>query len=185
MDVTKMLETDHREVEQIFAKLERAKGARRQSLVDDLAMSLRAHMELEETVVYPEMEPVTGHEDVQEGVTEHTLARKTLEDVVRLAPDDPGFGAALDSLKAGITHHVKEEEQDVFPKVRKDASVLEAIATPFIKKRVELGMPVGADALAAASSKDELLAEAEAASVDGASALSKEELAEALVQKMS
>ncbi len=186
MDVTRLLEADHRHVEELFAQIEDADGKNRQPFIDDLASSLRPHMELEEQVVYPAMEPVTGHEDVQEGVTEHDLARKGLEDVLRLAPDEPGFGAALDALKAGISHHVEEEEDDVFPKLRdQGASVLEKMATPFMKKRLELGLPVDADGLVAASSKDELLAEAKAAEVDGAASMNKAELAEALAGKMS
>ena len=142
-------------------------------------------MELEEQAVYPAMEPVTGHEAVQEGVTEHDLARAGLEDVLRLAPDEPGFGAALDAVKAGISHHVEEEEHEVFPKFRDQGAVLEAMATPFMKLRLELGMPIDADRLEAAASKDELLVEAKAADVDGAGSMNKAELAEALAGKMA
>ncbi len=186
MDVTKMLEADHRQVEELFSAIEDAPGAKRQPLIDELATSLRAHMELEESVVYPPMEPVTGKESVQEANTEHELARKALDEMLQLAPDEPGFGAALASLKAGIAHHVEEEEDEVFPKLRKDgARVLEAIATPFMKKRMELGMPMTPEALAGAASKDELLAEANAAEVEGAASMNKAELADALASKMS
>jgi hemerythrin superfamily protein len=186
MDVTKVLESDHRQVEELFAKIERAEGTKRQPFIDELVGSLRGHMKLEEQVVYPMMEPVVGREAVQEGTTEHELGRKGLEDVVRLAPDEPGFGAALDSVKAGITHHVKEEEGEIFPKLRKQgAKVLAEMATPFMKKRLELGLPMGADALAAASSKEELLAEAKSAGVDGASSMTKAQLADALAEVMA
>jgi hemerythrin superfamily protein len=186
MDVTKMLEADHRQVEALFAAIEQTEGDGREPLIDELTTSLRAHMELEEQVVYPIMEPVTGAEEVQEANTEHELARKGLEDVERLGPDEPGFGAALDAVKAGIAHHVKEEEGDIFPKLRKEGTAeLQKMATPFMTKRLELGLPMEADALAAASSKDELLAEAKQASVDGADAMTKGELAEALAGTMS
>jgi iron-sulfur cluster repair protein YtfE (RIC family) len=186
MDVTKMLEADHREVEDLFARIEASEGAERQPMIDELATSLRAHMALEEAVVYPAMKPVVGDEAVEEGNVEHQLGRKVLEDVLRLAPAEPGFGAALDALKAGIQHHVDEEEDEVFPTLRRQGKdVLAAMATPFMQKRVELGMPVDADALAASSTKDELLAEAQSADVEGASSMTKAELAEALTAKMS
>src|SRR5688572_25405672 len=102
MDVTRMLEADHRQVEDLFAKIEKAKGDDRLPLIDELATSLKAHMALEEEVVYPTMEPVTGAEAVQEGETEHELARKSLAEMTALAPDEPGFGAALEAVKAGI-----------------------------------------------------------------------------------
>jgi iron-sulfur cluster repair protein YtfE (RIC family) len=186
MDVTRILEQDHRKVEDLFAQIERADGAARQPMIDELATSLRAHMELEERTLYPAMKPVTGAEAVQEGATEHDLARKVLADVLDLAPDEPGFGAALDSLKAGISHHVDEEEHDVFPELRRDGvQVLDEIASPFMTLRVELGLPVDADALVASSSKDELRAEAESADVGGAASMSKAELADALAEKMA
>jgi hemerythrin-like domain-containing protein len=181
MDPTKLLEADHRTVEALFDKIENANGDARTALIDELADSLRGHMELEEQVLYPAMQPVTGDESVQEANTEHELARKTLAEMLNLAPDKPGFGAALESVKAGIEHHVEEEEGEIFPKLRKQGgSVLHDIATPFMHKRSELGLPMDAAALAAASTKDELLAEAQNAGIECTSGMTKEQLAEAL-----
>ena len=186
MDVTRILEHDHRQVEELFTKIEKADGDERAPLIDELVTSLRGHMELEEAVVYPAMEAVTGPEDVKEGNVEHDLARKGLEDVIRLGPDEPGFGAALDAVKAGIEHHVDEEEDDIFPTLRKDgAKVLEQMATPFMKKRLELGLPMDADAISAASTKDELLEEAKGAGIEGAASMNKDELAGALAATMA
>jgi hemerythrin superfamily protein len=184
MDVTKLLEADHRKVEALFDQIEEAEGAERRPLIDELATSLRAHMELEETVLYPAMGKVTGEEAVQEGSAEHELARKSLADVIEMAPDAPGFGAALDATKAGISHHVEEEENEIFPKLRKDKAFLGEIATPLVHKRVELGLPLGADELEASSTKTELIAEAKNAGVERASSMTKRELADALASKM-
>ena len=186
MDPTKLLEADHRMVEALFSQIEKAKGEARTPLIEELATNLRAHMELEESTVYPDLEPIVGSETVQEGTKEHELARKTLEDVLALAPDDPGFGGALEALKAGIEHHVHEEEDQVFPKARKQGQdTLAAMSTPVMHKRMELGMPMDASAIEAASTKEELLEEAKNAEVSGAASMTKTQLAEALVDKMS
>jgi hemerythrin superfamily protein len=186
MDVTRMLEADHREVEDLFERIEQAEGAKRTPLIDQLARSLQGHMALEEDVVYPAMKSVVGDEAVEEGMKEHELARKTLAEMQALAPDEPGFGGALQAVKAGISHHVEEEEGEVFPKLRSNgAKVLADMATPFMKKRMEVGLPMGADALAASSTKEELLEEASAAGIEGASSMNKGELAEALSAQMS
>ena len=185
MDVTKLLEADHRKVEELFAAIKAAEGSERTPMIEELATSLKAHMELEEGVLYPEMEPATGAEAVEEANTEHELARKALQDMLDLAPDEPGFGAALEATKAGISHHVEEEENELFPKLRKDGSVLDRIATPFMQKRVALGLPVDAAALAASSTKDELLDEARSAGIDLTDSATKDEIAEALAATMA
>ena len=105
--------------------------------------------------------------------------------MVALAPDEPGFGAAMEAVKAGIEHHVEEEEGEVFPKLRKEApELLREVATPFMQKRVELGMPFDASSLADASTKDELLDEARNAGIEGFASMNKDELAEALTSAM-
>jgi hemerythrin superfamily protein len=185
MDPTKLLEADHRKVEALFEAIDKAEGDERMPLIEELATSLKAHMQLEEQVLYPAMAPATGDEAVAEGDKEHELARKALQDMVDLAPDEPGFGAAMEATKAGITHHVEEEEGEIFPKLRSDGTVLEKIATPFMQARLELGLPMDAAALAAASTKDELLDEARSAGIEGAASMTKDELAKALAATMA
>jgi len=185
MDPTKLLEADHRQVERLFEAIDKTEGDERTPLIDELKTSLLAHMALEEQVLYPAMAPATGKESVEEGSKEHELARKALTDMVDLAPDDPGFGAAMDATKASIEHHVEEEEGELFPKLRKNATILDEIATPFMRARVELGLPMDAAALAAASTKDELLDEANNAGIEGAASMTKDELADALASAMT
>ena len=181
MDVTRMLEADHRMVEGLFAQIEAAEGEARTPLIAELAEALKAHMELEEEVVYPAMAPVTGEESVEEGNKEHELARKTLADMVALAPDQPGFGAAMDAVKAGIEHHVKEEEEEIFPQLRTDGSeVIDAMAEPFLAKRSSLGMQVNESALSEGATKDQLLEEAQGLDIEGAASMNKDELVHAL-----
>ena len=141
-------------------------------------------MELEEGVLYPAMVSVTGQEEVDEGENEHLVAREGLAAMLELV-DEPGFGAALESTKAGIAHHVEEEEHDLFPQLRKAGNVLEEMATPFMAKRLELGLPMDADALAAASTKDELLQEARSAGLEVTTSMTKAELAGALSERMA
>lgn len=186
MDPTKLLEADHRTVEQLFEQIKNSEGQERAALVEELATAVKGHMEIEEQILYPQMESITGAETVEEANTEHELARKTLAEMVNLSPDKPGFEAALEAVKAGIEHHVQEEEGEVFPKLRKDGqTVLAEIATPMMHKRVELGLPIDATALAASSTKDELLAEAENAGIETTSSMTKDQLAEALVAAMA
>jgi iron-sulfur cluster repair protein YtfE (RIC family) len=186
MDPTRILEVDHRMAKDLIGQIKEAKGDKRMPLVQELASALRGHMELEEKVVYPKMQSVTGAEAVTEGVAEHKLSRKALTDVLGMAPEKPGFGAALEALEAGLDHHIEEEENEVFPKLRSEGEQeLAAMATPFMKKRMQLGMPMPAPALAKAFSKQELVTEAESAGLGDARSMKKDQLAEALAAKMA
>jgi iron-sulfur cluster repair protein YtfE (RIC family) len=155
-------------------------------LIGELRTALEAHMQLEEEVVYSAMKPVTGQEQLEEAQTEHELARSALAEMLNLAPDEPGLEAALETTKAAIEHHVQDEEGEVFPMLRRDGEgVLADMATPFMRRRLELGLPVPPDAPAAASNKDELLEEARLAGVEDAASMTKDELAKALSTRMT
>jgi hemerythrin superfamily protein len=123
-DLVAMLEADHREVEQLFNQIQRMQGSQRSKLVAKLAQELTLHMRIEESIVYPRLGRI-DKEMSSEAEAEHRLARKALADLQRLAPDTPGFDGALAMVKAGIEHHVQEEEHEAFPKLRSELDDLE------------------------------------------------------------
>lgn len=118
-DPVVLLKNDHREAEAMLKTLAASKpGARRRATVDKLAAALTLHMKIEETDVYPLAAELLGRNEVEEADIEHDLARTGLAKIQELV-DEPGFGAAVDMLTAGIKHHVKEEEHEMFPALKK------------------------------------------------------------------
>jgi hemerythrin-like domain-containing protein len=114
-----MLKQDHREAAAMLKILADSKpGARRRSTVAKLDAALNLHMEIEEKLVYPLVSKLVGKDDAKEAGIEHGLMREMLADTSRLV-DEPGFGAAVAMLTAGIRHHVKEEETEVFPELKR------------------------------------------------------------------
>jgi hemerythrin-like domain-containing protein len=119
-DPVAILKRDHHDAATMLKTLDASKpGARRRSTVDKLVAALELHMEIEERFVYPLVTERVGREEAEEAGVEHGLAREALAEVQRLV-DEPGFGAALAMLTAGIRHHVKEEEQEVFPRLKRE-----------------------------------------------------------------
>ena len=117
-DPVAILKRDHREVAQMLKTLDASKpGARRRQTVDKLTQALELHMEIEERDIYPVVHRVVGEEEAEEAGIEHGLVREGLADLRRLV-DEPGFGAVVAMLTAGIRHHVKEEETEVFPELK-------------------------------------------------------------------
>jgi hemerythrin-like domain-containing protein len=118
-DPVAILKRDHREVAQMLKVLDASKpGARRRQTVEKLTNALELHMEIEERDIYPVVKRVIGEEAAEEAGVEHGLVREGLADLRRLV-DAPGFGAVVAMLTAGIRHHVKEEEQEVFPELKR------------------------------------------------------------------
>ena len=118
-DPVVLLKKDHREAATMLKTLADSKpGARRRSTVSKLVGALSLHMKIEESRVYPLVAELVGREEEQEAEIEHGLARDGLAKLQELV-DEPGFGAVVAMLTAGIRHHVKEEEQEIFPELKK------------------------------------------------------------------
>ena len=118
-DPIAMLKRDHREVEELLTKLGESKpGPRRRGNVDKVERALTLHMRIEEQLVYPLVARAVGEEEAKEAEVEHGLVREGLTQL-RALVDEPGFGAVVEMLKAGIKHHVKEEEKEIFPALKR------------------------------------------------------------------
>jgi DUF438 domain-containing protein len=143
-DPIQILKADHREVEQILRKLaDSNEGAEREALVDELGTKLNLHMDLEEQIVYPSLAEEVGEEDREEAEVEHELTRTGLATVVQLVRE-PGFGAAVEMLAAGIKHHVDEEESELLPDLKDELEPAEwaALGDAIAAAREAAGIPV-------------------------------------------
>jgi len=122
LDAIALLKQDHREVDELFARLERSSGTRRKEQVRDaIVEALSRHAAIEETVFYPAVrEDVRGADStVLESLEEHHVVKLVLREVEDMDPSDERFMAKMTVLKENVKHHVKEEENDLFPKVRR------------------------------------------------------------------
>ncbi len=114
---------DHREVEQLFKRFERAgSGAHRAKgqLVASMIEALSRHAEIEELVFYPAVreQMPRSEPDVLEALEEHHLVKVVLRELEGLDPAAERFDAKVTVMMEAVRHHVKEEENDLFPKVR-------------------------------------------------------------------
>jgi hypothetical protein len=117
MKATDLLEKQHRKVEAIFRKLEGGR-AEAEPLLIELANNLAAHMAIEQEIFYPAVAKVDD-ELVSESYEEHSLAEVALKRLLETDTEDEAFKARVIATKELIQHHVEEEEQELFKKVRK------------------------------------------------------------------
>lgn len=134
MLATKLLEKQHRKVEGIFAKLEKRSGDA-EKLVTELANDLAGHMAIEQEIFYPAVFGV-DHDQVLEAYEEHAIAEVALKRLLSADSESDEFIARVVTLKELIQHHVKEEEEELFPKVEKemDEERLEALGAQMQKQ---------------------------------------------------
>ncbi|HEY7135350.1 MAG TPA: hemerythrin domain-containing protein [Acidimicrobiia bacterium] len=124
MDAITLLKQDHRTVEELFKKFEnsgpRAKKSKR-SLVDKMIRELSIHAAIEEQVFYPSVRAEDPEEtsEVLEALEEHNVVKWLLSELEGLSPDDERFDAKVSVMMENVRHHVREEEKEMFPQVRK------------------------------------------------------------------
>src|SRR5690348_17362735 len=122
-DAIVLLKNDHKEIRKTFDAFEKAgdnAAATKQRLVDKMIEQLTVHTYLENEVMYPrvrELLPDLG-EDVLESYEEHHVADVLCSELAALSPESDRFHAKTVVLIESGTHHMDEEEQDWFPKVR-------------------------------------------------------------------
>lgn len=137
-DIFSLIKADHRKVESLFAKLEdtteRAVQTR-ERIFAELKMEINAHAEAEEQAIYPELKEEEKTEEIAfESVEEHSIVKFLLKKLDQTPCDAKEWTAQITALKEVIEHHVEEEEEEMFKKMRAAYSEdeLEEFATSFL-----------------------------------------------------
>jgi hemerythrin-like domain-containing protein len=122
-DAIVLLKDDHKEVRQLFREFEQAgenATARKGQLVRKIIELLTIHTYIENEVMYPEVRALLPdvEDDVLESYEEHHVADVLCMELWSMEPDDERFDAKTTVLIESVRHHMDEEEQEWFPKVR-------------------------------------------------------------------
>ena len=125
MDAITLLKDDHRTVERLFKRFEKA-GDRahveKRQVVDRIVEELSRHAAVEEQLFYPVTRlTVPDVEDVAlESLEEHHIVKWVLSELEHMDPKAERFDAKVTVLIENVRHHVEEEEGEYFPKVRNE-----------------------------------------------------------------
>jgi hemerythrin superfamily protein len=128
MDAIEMLEEQHRDVEDLFEELEGAEASDKQDLFDELADQLAVHALIEEMHFYPAVRARRTDDLLAESLEEHRQIKHLLAELMNLDPRNQLFEDRLALLKETVEDHVTEEEDELFPKVRKVLDKKELVA---------------------------------------------------------
>ncbi|MBV9242147.1 MAG: hemerythrin domain-containing protein, partial [Acidobacteria bacterium] len=120
MNAIELLKQDHDKVDKLFQKVKGEQGDTRE-LFEQIRIELEVHTQIEEKVFYPYLLE-NGDEELkkitEEGLQEHHQAKILLREIENLAEDSDTLDPKLQVLMEDITHHVQEEEGEMFPMVQ-------------------------------------------------------------------
>jgi hemerythrin superfamily protein len=124
MDAVTLLKNDHKTVEGLFKKFEKAgpnAHKTKRDLVEKIVEELSIHAAIEEQVLYPAARAAVpdANDEVLEALEEHHIVKWTLSELDGMDPTDERFTAKVTVLTELVRHHVEEEETELFPELRK------------------------------------------------------------------
>jgi len=124
-DVIEILTTDHLEMTELIGQIEgTADGCRRRELADTLIAEVMRHAVAEEMYVYPVVEKHVpgGPEAVEHDKKEHAEIVRVMKQMEDADTTAPAFLARVGELAGLLRHHIHDEEDEQFPKLRAHVS---------------------------------------------------------------
>jgi hemerythrin-like domain-containing protein len=123
-DAIVLLTADHKEIRRLFREFEAAGDRatkKKADLVAKMIELLTVHTYIENEVMYPEVRRLLPdlEDDVLESYEEHHVADVLCMELFGMPADAERFEAKTTVLIENVTHHIEEEENEWFPKVRK------------------------------------------------------------------
>jgi hemerythrin superfamily protein len=143
-DAIKLLKADHDEVEALFAQYEKQKkknGSQKADLIEKICTALTVHAQIEEEIFYPAARDALdedGDELLDEAEVEHGSIKSLVEQLETMGSNDELCDAKVKVLSEYVKHHVKEEEGEIFPKVKKSDLDLDAVGMELAERKAEL-----------------------------------------------
>ncbi len=143
-DAIELLREDHRKVEKLFDEFEKADREDAMAcskIVEQACTELKIHATLEEELFYPAVRDALEADDtslIDEAEVEHDTAKMLIARLEGLGAEEPHYAATFTVLSEYIKHHVKEEEGELFPKVKKTGLDLEDLGARMRSRKDEL-----------------------------------------------
>jgi hemerythrin superfamily protein len=138
-----LLIEDHEHVKALFEQYE-GLGERalvgKKKLATEICTELTKHATAEEELFYPAVRAAAKDSEdmVDEAVVEHASAKELIAQILEMDAGEDLFDAKVKVLSELIEHHVKEEEDEMFPKARKAGLDLEALGAQIAERKEQI-----------------------------------------------
>jgi hemerythrin superfamily protein len=138
-DAIALLEKDHREVEAMFKQFEKLDSKpEKAQLAAKICLALTVHTMIEEELLYPPAHDEIEEDVVDEAIVEHNGAKQLIAEIEAMKPSEHLYDAKVKVLSEYIKHHVKEEQDEMFPQLRRSGIDLQDLGEQLMQRKVEL-----------------------------------------------
>ncbi|QDL36765.1 hemerythrin domain-containing protein [Rhodoferax sediminis] len=139
-DATALLRADHEAVGQLFDDYEKTRSAaRKKEIVAKICTELGVHAQIEEEIFYPAVKlALKDKELVPEATVEHATLKALVAQVEGVEPEGEMFEARIQVLCEYVKHHVKEEQEQMFPKAKSSNLDLQALGAKLAERKAQL-----------------------------------------------
>jgi hemerythrin-like domain-containing protein len=150
-DAIALLKEDHRTVTELFEAFEAADAAQLSVIAARICDLLTVHAQIEEEILYPAARQVLEESEeevdlVNEAVVEHGTAKDLISKIEAMTPEHETYRATVTVLGEYIKHHVKEEENEMFPALRETELDLKELGIQMFERKSALMEELGIDA---------------------------------------
>jgi hemerythrin superfamily protein len=147
-DAVALLKQDHRTVSELFDEFEKAEEEEQSAIAQRVCQLLTVHAQIEEELLYPAAkEAFEGEEEaedlVNEALVEHGSAKELIAKIEGMSSDNEQFEATVKVLGEYIKHHVKEEEGELFPQLKKTELDLKELGSRLADRKFALMEQMG------------------------------------------
>lgn len=141
-DALELLTRDYQIVKDLFTIYEGLSDRAvviKKEIAETICNELIIHAHIEVEVFYPEVRRAIQHGDMMDkAVIRHSAVKELIAHIQCMSSDDYFYDAKLKVLSEKIEYHVKEEEREIFPKVRKSGIDLLALGREMQQRKLEL-----------------------------------------------
>ena len=141
-DAIALLKADHRKVEELFEKFEKASGdGRKQAIAEEICMELTVHAQIEEEIFYPACEGKVEEDLLKEAYVEHDGAKVLIAEIEAAGRTTNSTTPRSRCCREEIEHHVEEEEkrmEGLFAQARKAGLDMDALGEQLAARKAEL-----------------------------------------------
>ncbi|MFL6551710.1 MAG: hemerythrin domain-containing protein [Povalibacter sp.] len=148
-DAIALLKQDHRTVEQLFEQFEDTEEGEGIPIAQQVCQLLTIHTQIEEEILYPAAKEALAAEDeeeaelVYEAEVEHASAKDLIAKIEDMTEQDEQYNATVKVLSEYVKHHVKEEEGEFFPALKKTELDLKELGSRLADRKQQLMTAMG------------------------------------------